>query len=122
MQPSGQTNLRYYLKWVLWALLVQFALANISAAIYAYKFTHFFKEPADWNVAHPKSVFDKTWKLFKGPSFGKDETNHCHGSLFNSYPFPFLTVIILIAGTVLCLIQLERFASFMDSHQAKPFT
>jgi uncharacterized protein len=73
MQPSGQTNLLYYLKWVLWALLVQFALANISAAIYAYKFTHFFKEPADWNVAHPKNVFDKTWKLFKGPSFGKDE-------------------------------------------------
>jgi uncharacterized protein len=61
------------LKWILWACMVQFVLGNISAAIYAYKFTHFFKDPGEWNVAHPKNIFDKTWKLFKGPAFGKNE-------------------------------------------------
>lgn len=54
-------------------MLVQFILGNICAALYAYKFTHFFKNPADWNVAHPKNVFDKTWKLFKGPETGKNQ-------------------------------------------------
>lgn len=73
MQQAKTKNFRYYFKWALWALIVQFALANISAAIYAYKFTHFYQNPGDWDVAHPKNVFDKTWKLFKGPAFGKDE-------------------------------------------------
>jgi len=68
-----KTNRLYILRWILWILLVQFILGNVCAALYAYKFTHFFKNPGDWNVAHPKNVFDKTWKLFKGPEFGKNE-------------------------------------------------
>lgn len=61
-------------KWILWMLTVQFILGNISAAIYAYKFTHFFKDADNWNIANAKNVFDKTWKLFKGPEYGKDGT------------------------------------------------
>jgi uncharacterized protein len=72
MQHTKTKNFRFYLKWVLWVLLFQFVLVNISAAIYAYKFTHFYKNPPDWDVAHSKNIFDKTWKLFKGPSFGKN--------------------------------------------------
>jgi alpha-beta hydrolase superfamily lysophospholipase len=72
MQQTKTKKFRLYLKWVLWVLLFQFVLGNICAAIYAYKFTHFYKSPPSWDVAHPKNIFDKTWKLFKGPSFGKD--------------------------------------------------
>lgn len=72
MQQTKTKTLRNYLKWFLWILLFQLVLGNISAAIYAYKFTHFYMSPPDWNVAHPKNIFDKTWKLFKGPSFAKD--------------------------------------------------
>lgn len=73
MSQARTKKIRFYLKWVLWILLAQFVLGNISAAIYAYKFTHFYKHPASWNVGRPKNVFDKTWKLFKGPEFGKDD-------------------------------------------------
>ena len=61
----------YYLKWVLWVLLIQLVLVNITAAIYAYKFTHFYNGPAP--VYNPnKNIFAKTWKLFVGPTFYKD--------------------------------------------------
>lgn len=71
--PKTKTSRLFFLKWMLWILLVQLIQANVCAAVYAYKFTHFFKVPAEWNVAHPKNIFDKTWKLFKGPEFGKNE-------------------------------------------------
>jgi alpha-beta hydrolase superfamily lysophospholipase len=72
MQQTKTNKFRLYLKWLLWVFLFQLLLANISAAIYAYKLTHFYQNPPDWDVAHPKNVFDKTWKLFQGPSFGKN--------------------------------------------------
>jgi len=65
-------KLRSTLIWILWVFVVQFLLGNISAAFYAYKFTHFFEKPGEWNVSQPKNIFDKTWKLFKGPEFGKN--------------------------------------------------
>lgn len=60
------TTLRYYLKWILWVIVVQIVLANISAAIYAYKFTHLRKGPVPAYV--PKNIITKTWKLFVGPN------------------------------------------------------
>lgn len=61
----------YYLKWIMWVLLIQFVLVNITAAIYAYKFTHFYDGPAP--VYNPnKNILAKTWKLFVGPTFYKD--------------------------------------------------
>ncbi|MGZ3853327.1 MAG: alpha/beta hydrolase [Flavisolibacter sp.] len=89
------SNYRYYLKWIIWALVLQFALANISAAIYAYKFTHFFKNPPDWDVAHPRNVFDKTWKLFKGPSFGKEENEKQP-----TFPYQGLTLSLSNGGKI----------------------
>jgi alpha-beta hydrolase superfamily lysophospholipase len=88
MQKTKTKSFRLYLKWILWVLLVQFILANISAAIYAYKFTHFYEQPGEWNVAHPKNVIDKTWKLFKGPSFGKNDYEPAP-----NFPFEVLTLI-----------------------------
>jgi alpha-beta hydrolase superfamily lysophospholipase len=48
---------------------VQSVLANISAAIYAYKFTHFYDGPAPAYTS--QNILAKTWKLFVGPSFHK---------------------------------------------------
>jgi uncharacterized protein len=70
MQKTKTGKFRYYLKWVLWVLLAQFALANISASIYAYKFTHFYDPPAP--SASSQNIFSKTWKLFTGPKFYKN--------------------------------------------------
>lgn len=72
MLLKNKPKLRTVLRWTLWVLFTQLVLGNISAALYAYKFTHFFEKPGEWNVAQPKNVLDKTWKLFKGPAFGKN--------------------------------------------------
>ena len=70
MQKSKTRNFRYYLKWTLWVIVIQIVLANISASIYAYKFTHFYNPPAP--PVASKNIFSKTWKLFVGPKFYKD--------------------------------------------------
>lgn len=56
-----------YVRWILWVLLVQFVLINISAALYAYKLTHVSLDPALRNAKHSKNIFVKTWRLFTGP-------------------------------------------------------
>ncbi len=57
-----------YLKWMLWILLAQFIIFNISAALYAYKFTKVY-DPSRTEVSHSgtKNIFSKTWRLFSGP-------------------------------------------------------
>lgn len=56
-----------YVRWIGWVLLVQFLLINISAAFYAYKFTHVYDDPALRNAGPSKNIFVKTWRLFTGP-------------------------------------------------------
>ena len=70
MQKTRIKKWRYYLKWTLWVLLVQIILVNISGAIYAYKFTHFYDHPP--TVTSSQNILNKTWKLFVGPSFYKN--------------------------------------------------
>ena len=55
------------IRWIVWVLLVQFVLMNISAAIYAYRLTHFYKDPSLRTSSPDKNIFTKTWKLFTGP-------------------------------------------------------
>ncbi len=62
---------RSVIRWILWALLVQFILINISASLYAYKLTHFYSDPSLRNPATEDNVFAKTWKLFTGPRYPK---------------------------------------------------
>jgi alpha-beta hydrolase superfamily lysophospholipase len=71
MYKTKPKRLRYYLKWVLWLFVIQFILANTSAAIYAYKFTHFYSGKP--SIPTSQNIFNKTWKLFTGPSFYKME-------------------------------------------------
>jgi alpha-beta hydrolase superfamily lysophospholipase len=70
MQKTRTKKIRFYLKWVLWILLAQFVLVNISASIYAYKFTHFYDPPAP--SVSSQNIFSQTWKLFTGPKFYKN--------------------------------------------------
>lgn len=70
MQKTKTKKLRYWLKWIGWVLLVQIVLANISASIYARKFTHFYDGPS--SVYSSQDVFSRTWKLFTGPTFYKN--------------------------------------------------
>jgi len=60
-----------YLRWIGWVLLVQFVLINISAALYAYKLTHVYTDPALRNAKPSKNVLVKTWRLFTGPRQAK---------------------------------------------------
>jgi alpha-beta hydrolase superfamily lysophospholipase len=72
-------------KWIFWVLLVQFILANISAALYAYKLTHVWDDPSLRVYHPPKNVFDKTWRLFSGPRQPR--------SIIEEYPtFPYDTI------------------------------
>jgi alpha-beta hydrolase superfamily lysophospholipase len=58
-------------KLILWVFLVQFILINISASIYAYKVTHFYKNDGLKKSFSSKNIFRKTWKLFTGPRYVK---------------------------------------------------
>lgn len=74
-----------YIRWIGWVLLVQFILVNISAALYAYKFTHVSSDPSLRNHTASKNVFAKTWRLFTGPRQPKSV-------IAESPTFPFDTV------------------------------
>jgi uncharacterized protein len=69
MQRTRKQKLRQLFIWIVWILVIQIILANISAAIYAYKFTRFYTNPPPYQPA--KNVFLKTWKLFVGPRIYK---------------------------------------------------
>src|SRR5436189_1120762 len=72
MNQSNRGNKRAsILKWVLWFLLVQFILINISGILYGYKLTHFYEPASKRAPSFTKNIFTKTWKLFRGPKFQK---------------------------------------------------
>lgn len=92
MQKTKTKNkLRYYLKWAMWVLIVQIVLANISAAIYAYKFTHFYNPPVV--VSGHRNLFEKTWKLFVGPRFHKNTEEE-------EPPFPYDSVRLTTSDNI----------------------
>lgn len=65
--PAIKLKFRNWLKWIGWFLLVQFILVNISAALYAYKFTHIYDNPAPGTGVGQKNILARTWRLFSGP-------------------------------------------------------
>jgi alpha-beta hydrolase superfamily lysophospholipase len=74
-----------FIRWILWVLLIQFILINISASFYAYKFTHFYTDPAVRNYKPSSNIFVKTWRLFTGLRQAR--------SVLSDFPtFPFDTV------------------------------
>ena len=60
------------LKWIGWVLLAQIILLNVSAALHAYKLTHFYSNAGSANAkTTSRNIFSKTWKLFVGPRIVK---------------------------------------------------
>lgn len=86
-KQSLKRKLSTIFRWVLWVLLVQFILINISAALYAYKFTHVYEEGSFSTSPSSGNIFTKTWRLFSGPRQGH--------SVISNYPsFSFDTVLL----------------------------
>jgi alpha-beta hydrolase superfamily lysophospholipase len=71
---TRKPKLRSFVKMIAWIVLVQLVLLNVSAAIYAYKFTHLKDGP----VPRPGSsnLLVRTWKLFTGPKLYKMSSLH----------------------------------------------
>lgn len=68
-----KSKLSNILRWVFWVFIAQFILINMTAAFYAYKLSHFYTDPSQ-RVSHDGgNIFQKTWKLFTGPSFVKSQ-------------------------------------------------
>jgi uncharacterized protein len=64
-----KNRLRAALRLILWIFLAQFILINISAALYAWKFTHLYPASEATTQSSPQNFFSKTWYLFSGPRF-----------------------------------------------------
>ena len=74
-KKSFKRKLPSILRWVLWVLLVQFILFNISAAMYAYKLSYFYNDQSVRYSGQSENVFAKTWRLFSGPKLAKSVIN-----------------------------------------------
>lgn len=70
-QNTTRNKVKSVLKWILWVLLVQFLLINVSASLYGYKLTYFYKPAARSEPVTSRNIFLKTWKIFTGPHFQK---------------------------------------------------
>ena len=99
---TGTKKYRYLLKWIFWVLLAQLVLINISAALYAYKLTHFYEGAP--RHASSKNIFKKTWKLFVGPKFYKNTAEP-------EPPFPIRTISLKTDNDIL----IDAWYSTMDS-------
>jgi alpha-beta hydrolase superfamily lysophospholipase len=71
MSSTTKRKLPSLIKTILWVVLVQLVLLNLSAASYAFKFTH-FKEGLP-PALNSSNILGRTWKLFVGPTFYRDE-------------------------------------------------
>jgi len=69
MPRMSSKRFRSILKIIAWVIVVQFVLMNISAALYAYKFTHFYTS-TEYHTSS-QNILSKTWRLFSGPKFYK---------------------------------------------------
>jgi uncharacterized protein len=58
-------------KWLLWIILFQFLLVNVSGMLYAYRLTHFFEPAGQPKQPPPTNLVLKTWTIFNGPRLEK---------------------------------------------------
>lgn len=74
-------------RWILWVLLAQVVLFNISAAFYAHRFTYVYDDPALRSKSSKRNIFVKTWRLFSGPRQPR--------SIITEFPvFPYDTITL----------------------------
>jgi uncharacterized protein len=70
MKAAKTRKLRIIIRWTFWVLAVQLVLINLSAALYAYKLTHFYDQ--ENRPVSSQNFFEKTWKLIVGPKYYKN--------------------------------------------------
>ena len=59
-------------KWIVWVVLVQLILINISAAFHAYRLTHYYDEDRVRNLRPSVgTIFLRTWRLMTGRKYPK---------------------------------------------------
>jgi uncharacterized protein len=68
---NKRNKIRSVFRLILWAILIQFLLINISGLLYGYKLTYFYDPSPKPQPAYSKNIFAKTWRLFIGPRLQK---------------------------------------------------
>ena len=68
---TNRKKLPSFVRLVLWVLIIQFVLLNISAFLHAGKLTKFFDAASVNTQAEPKNIISKTWRLFNGRKYAK---------------------------------------------------
>lgn len=107
-KPLLSPKVKSALSWILWTLVFQLVLINISAAIYAYRCSRVYDDGGYWGEKSQGNIFSKTWYLFRGPRFGKT-------ILFDQPTFPYDTVRFKTSGGI----DIEAWYSVTDSANAK---
>lgn len=80
---TGRKKIKIVFRWILWVLLIQFILMNISAAFYAARLTRLHTERPQQKAA-PKNIFEKTWGLFTGPTMYRSPITEIPTFLYSS--------------------------------------
>jgi alpha-beta hydrolase superfamily lysophospholipase len=65
-----------FIRLVLWVVVIQFILLNISAFLHAGKLTSFYNAASLKDQDEPTNIFNKTWRLFNGKKYTKSTDNY----------------------------------------------
>ncbi len=103
-KQNFRIRIRSALRWIGLVLLVQLILINISAALYAHKYSHFYNDAKVSTNFLNENVLQKTWRLITGPKFSKS-------IIYETPTFPF-EVIKLTAKNG---IKIEAWYAKVDS-------
>ena len=68
---TNRKRLPSLIRLVLWVLIIQFLLLNISAFLHAGKLTRFYDAASVKKQEEPRNIFSKTWRLFNGRKYTK---------------------------------------------------
>lgn len=69
-KTNNRSQVFSVLRWIGWAILVQFLLINICAAFYAYKLSHFYEE-VNQVPFEETNIFSRSWRIFSGPKYAR---------------------------------------------------
>jgi len=61
---------------IIWILVIQFILLNISTFLQAGKLTRFYDAASLKDQAEPTNILSKTWRLFNGRKYAKSTDNY----------------------------------------------
>ena len=86
-QKGKRSKFSTIIRWVLWVLLVQFILINISASLNAYRLMHFYNDLPAAKPNSSQNILAKTWRLFTGPKVFKSKVT-------NTPEFPYTATVL----------------------------